>query len=310
MTEAVALPDDNPAKVRVRVPAKINLHLGVGDKRDDGFHELTTVYQAVSLYDEVAVENADTVTVHVTGEGAGTLPLDDRNLAVRAARALAEHAGVAGGVALSIHKRIPLAGGLAGGSADAAATLLACARLWGLPMSRNDLLDVAAGLGSDVPFCLVGAVALGTGHGEVVEPVEAGGTYHWVVAVSDGELSTPLVYIEVDHLREAGSGRYHDDVTDLLAALKTGADADTLGPLLHNDMSDAAVRLRPQLADVLAAGEADGAVASLVSGSGPTVLFLARDEHHGHALAARLRLRGVARRILHVTGPVAGATPW
>ncbi|HIW62616.1 MAG TPA: 4-(cytidine 5'-diphospho)-2-C-methyl-D-erythritol kinase [Candidatus Stackebrandtia excrementipullorum] len=310
MTEAVALPDDNPAKVRVRVPAKINLHLGVGDKRDDGFHELTTVYQAVSLYDEVAVENADTVTVHVTGEGAGTLPLDDRNLAVRAARALAEHAGVAGGVALSIHKRIPLAGGLAGGSADAAATLLACARLWGLPMSRNDLLDVAAGLGSDVPFCLVGAVALGTGHGEVVEPVEAGGTYHWVVAVSDGELSTPLVYTEVDHLREAGSGRYHDDVTDLLAALKTGADADTLGPLLHNDMSDAAVRLRPQLADVLAAGEADGAVASLVSGSGPTVLFLARDEHHGHALAARLRLRGVARRILHVTGPVAGATPW
>ena len=310
MTEAFAIGDPDRTTVRVRVPAKINLHLGVGDKRADGFHDLTTVYQAVSLYDEVVAESADDVSARVTGEGAGALPVDDRNLAVRAARLLAERSGVPCRVRLSIHKRIPLAGGLAGGSADAAAALLACARLWGLALSRADLMEVAAELGSDVPFCLVGSVALGSGHGEVVEPVEAGGTYHWVVAVSEGELSTPMVYGEVDRLREAGVGRYHDDVSELLEALKSGADAMVLGPLLHNDMAEAAVSLRPQLAEVLAAGADDGAVATLVSGSGPTVVFLARDEHHGHALAARLRLRGVARAVHHLTGPVPGAVVW
>lgn len=310
MTEAFAFHDDDPARVRVRVPAKINLHLGVGDKRADGFHDLTTVYQAVSLYDEVVAESADDLSVHVTGEGAGVLPVDERNLAVRAAMSLARRSGVAAHVRLRIHKRIPLAGGLAGGSADAAATLLACARLWALPLSRENLLDVAAELGSDVPFCLLGSVALGSGHGEVVDPVDVRGTYHWVVAVSDGELSTPVVYAEVDRLREAGIGGYHDDVSDLLAALRSGAEAVELGPLLHNDMAEAAVRLRPQLADVLRLGVTDGAVAALVSGSGPTVLFLVRDEHHGHALAARLRLRGIARQIHYVTGPAPGAVLW
>lgn len=308
MSEVAMLRDeDGTVPVRVRVPAKINLHLGVGDRRPDGFHDLTTVYQAISLYDEVIAEPADHCSAEVTGEGAGILPVDERNLAVRAAMLLAGRAGVATGVRLRLHKRIPLAGGLAGGSADAAGTLLACARLWELDLSRDDLVEIAAELGSDVPFCLLGSVALGTGHGERVEQVKAVGQYHWVVAISDGELSTPAVYGEVDRLRDSGIGRYHDDVAPLLAALATGADANQLGPLLHNDMAEAAVEMRPQLAEVLAAGAADGAVATLVSGSGPTVLYLARDEHHGHALAARLRLRGLARQVHYVTGPVAGA---
>ncbi|GAA4916431.1 4-diphosphocytidyl-2-C-methyl-D-erythritol kinase [Stackebrandtia albiflava] len=308
MTEAVLQRDDARDWVRVRVPAKINLHLGVGDLRPDGFHDLTTVYEAVSLYDEVVAVPSQEVTAEVVGEGAGILPGDERNLAVRAARSLAERYGVASGVRLRLLKRIPLAGGLAGGSADAAAALEACARLWRLPVGRDALVEVAAGLGSDVPFCLLGGVALGTGHGERVSPVAAAGTRHWVVAVSEGELSTPAVYAEVDRLRETGVGRCHDDVSALLAALAEGADAERLGGLLHNDMTDAAISLRPQLGEVLAAGDADGAVRSLVSGSGPTVLFLARDGHHAQALAARLRLRGVARQVHHVTGPVPGVT--
>ncbi|MFD0556850.1 4-diphosphocytidyl-2-C-methyl-D-erythritol kinase [Stackebrandtia endophytica] len=309
MTEVAILREDRdgPAPVRVRVPAKINLHLGVGDRRPDGFHDLTTVYQAVSLYDEVIAEPAGHWSAEVTGEGAGVLPVDERNLAVRAALLLANRAGVPAAVRLRLHKRIPLAGGLAGGSADAAGTLLACARLWELDLTRDELVEIAADLGSDVPFCLLGSVALGTGHGERVEPVDAVGQYHWVVAVADGELSTPAVYGEVDRLRDNGIGRYHDEVAPLLSVLAAGGDADRLGPLLHNDMAEAAVSLRPGLAEVLAAGASDGAVATLVSGSGPTVLYLARDEHHGHALAARLRLRGLARQIHYVTGPVAGA---
>ena len=298
--------------VRVRVPAKINLHLGVGDRRPDGYHELTTVYQAIGLHDEITVGDADRPGVHVevTGTGAELVPVDENNLAVAAVRLLAEHAGVVPAVRLAIHKRIPVAGGLAGGSADAAGALLATTRLWRLPLDRPALLALAARLGSDVPFCLVGGTALGTGHGEVVTEVPTASTgWHWVVVAADGSLSTPAVYRELDRLRDNGIGAYSADVSELRAALLSGG-ADALAPLLRNDMTEAAVSLRPGLREVLAAGEADGAVAALVSGSGPTVLLLAHDEHHAAALAGRMRLRGLARDALVATGPVQGAHLW
>lgn len=294
--------------VRVRAPAKINLHLGVGDRRDDGYHELTTVYQAISLYDEVIVSTADVdgVTCEVDGAFAAEVPTDSTNLAVAAVELLAAEAGVTPSVNVKVRKRIPVAGGLAGGSADGAAALLAAAHLWELNVDRAELLRHAAKLGSDVPFCLMGNTALGVGHGEQVAPVADNGMYHWVVATADTQLSTPEVYREVDRLRAAGDGRYSDDVTELSAALRDG-NVRTLAAALRNDMSQAALSLRPQLREVLTAGMADGALAALVSGSGPTTLFLTRDEHHANALAGRLRLRQVTAGVLVATGPVQGA---
>lgn len=301
--------DDEPADaVRVRVPAKINLHLGVGDRRLDGFHDLTTVYQAISLYDEVTVSTGRRpgVAVGVSGADADLVPRDDDNLAVRAVKLLGAHAGIDIAVSVGLHKRIPIAGGLAGGSANAAGALLAAARLWQLSIDRTQLLKLAAELGSDVPFCLLGETALGTGHGEAVTEVPSGGPYHWVVATADGRLSTPKVYAEVDRLRDNGIGAYSDDVTGMLAALRTG-DAQNLADWLRNDMTEAAISLRPQLREILDAGTEDGALAALVSGSGPTTLFLARDSHHANALAARLRLRRLAAEVHVASGPVQGA---
>ena len=292
--------------VRARVPAKINLHLGVSDVRPDGYHRLRTVYQAISVYDELIVKNAPTLRMSLTGEGEGELPLDDDNLVIRAARALAEEHGVTAGADIQLHKRIPLAGGLAGGSADAAGALLACARLWGVDVDTASLAAIGARLGSDIPFCLYGGNALGTGHGERIESLPVGATLHWVVAVADGQLSTPRVYSELDYLRAAGVGEYHGDTDALVTELRVG-DAESVAPLLHNDMQAAAIGLRPAIAEVLDVGLADGALAGMVSGSGPTVLLLARDDHHAHALAGRVRLRGVARDVLTAHGPVQGA---
>ncbi|ADD40719.1 4-(cytidine 5'-diphospho)-2-C-methyl-D-erythritol kinase [Stackebrandtia nassauensis] len=302
MTGALAF-DDGSQAVRVRVPAKINLHLGVGDRRADGYHDLTTVYQGISLYDEVTVIAGQQpgVRVEVFGDDAEAVPLGTDNLAVKAVLALGEEFGVAPAVTVRIAKRIPIAGGLAGGSADAAAALVACSRLWGMPFTDR-LVKVAAGLGSDVPFCLSGGTALGTGHGERVEEVTANGRYHWVVATADGQLSTPAVYAEVDRLRESGIGSYSSAVTELLEALRTGR-AEELAPQLRNDMTEAAMSLRPQLREILTAGADDGALAALLSGSGPTTLFLARDVHHATALAGRLRMRRLAREVHCVHAP-------
>ncbi|MGY0233278.1 4-(cytidine 5'-diphospho)-2-C-methyl-D-erythritol kinase [Longispora urticae] len=293
--------------VRVRVPAKINMHLGVGPLRDDGYHDLTTVYQAISLYDDVHAHRSDTLALTIDGEGAGTLPLDDDNLAVRAVRALAAHTGLPAHARLHITKSIPVAGGLAGGSADCAATLVACDALWGTGLSRDELASIAATLGSDIPFLVLGGTALGTGRGEQVNPVLAAGTWHWVVGVAAGGLSTPAVYREIDRLRELGTAPDPAGSADLLLAALRQPDPEVLAAVLVNDLQAAAVSLRPQLRATLRAGLDEGALAALVSGSGPTCLYLARDAEHANALAASLTSRGVCRTVRTAHGPVAGA---
>jgi 4-diphosphocytidyl-2-C-methyl-D-erythritol kinase len=296
--------------VRVRVPAKINLHLSVGPRRADGYHELETVYHAISLYDEVTAERSDRLDVTVTGEGADVLPTDDRNLATRAATALADALDVAPAVRLTIRKQIPLSGGLAGGSADAAATLVACDALWAGGLSRDELAALAAGLGSDVPFLIPGGTALGTGRGEIVSPVLATGTWHWVVAVANSGLSTPRVYAELDRLRETGAvpAQPAGEPDELLAALRQH-DPKVLAAALANDMQPAALALRPALHGTLTAGTEEGALAALVSGSGPSCVFLAADADHATAIAARLTSRGVCRTVRTAHGPVRGAAP-
>lgn len=293
--------------VTVRVPAKVNLQLSVGPVRDDGYHDLVNVFHAVSLFDEVTAVPADELTVTVHGPAG--VPTGPDNLAARAAALLAEHAGVRPGVALHIRKDIPVAGGMAGGSADAAAALLACDMLWDLGLDRDTLLELGAGVGSDVPFALVGGTAVGLGRGERLTGVEVVGEFHWVFGVADGGLSTPAVYAECDRMRAAGE---HDDgwprvSDDLMAALKTG-DAHGLGRALRNDLQPAALSLRPSLRAALAAGAEAGALGSLVSGSGPTCAFLAASLDHSADLAAALNASGRFAAVRLARGPVAGAT--
>lgn len=296
-------------EVTVRAPAKINLHLGVGTVRPDGFHPLATAYQAISLFSTVtarpAAEWAITCTSS-TGIDVAGVPLDETNLALRAARLLAEHAGVDQPVALEVDKGIPVAGGLAGGSADGAAALRACDALWGLDLPDAQMLELAAELGSDVPFGLVGGSAAGHGRGELVEPLVDAGRYDWVVLTFDEGMSTPRVYGEFDALHAGVAVPDPQIPPALLDALAAGS-ATALAQALGNDLQPASLRLRPALADPLTAGTTgdDGALAALVSGSGPTCLFLCADPHHAARVAARLADHG---RVHHAHGPVPGAT--
>jgi 4-diphosphocytidyl-2-C-methyl-D-erythritol kinase len=293
-------------RVTVRAPAKLNLHLSVGRRRTDGYHDLTTVYQAVGLYDELDATPSDALTVTVAGEGAENVPTDSSNLAVRAAALLGMETGRSPSVALTLRKGIPVAGGCAGGSADAAAALVACDALWGTGMSRADLTKLAARLGSDVPFALHGGTALGTGRGELLTPVLGHGAYSWVLALVDGGLSTPDVYAELDRQRDHGPVGVVSDPATVLTALRSG-DAVALGRALTNDLQPAAIALRPPLRMLLDTGADLGALGSMISGSGPTVAFLARSDDHAVALAAALAGQGVCRSVRRADGPVPGA---
>jgi 4-diphosphocytidyl-2-C-methyl-D-erythritol kinase len=292
--------------VTVRAPGKVNLELKVGPRRPDGFHELATVFMAVGLHDEVTVVPADDWSVVVHGPYASRVPTDASNLALRAARMLAAQVGVDEPVTVVIHKEIPVSGGMAGGSADAAGTLLACDHLWGLGLPRDDLLETAAELGSDVPFVLTGGIAVGSGRGERLAPVLARGTYHWVLAVSDTGLSTPAVYAECDRLRGRAHVAQPEPSADMMTALRSG-DVDALGAVLTNDLSDAAISLQPDLGEVLVAGLEYGAVGGVVSGSGPTVAFLTESPEAALDLCVSLSAAGVAGEVRRAKGPVHGA---
>jgi 4-diphosphocytidyl-2-C-methyl-D-erythritol kinase len=293
-------------RVVVRAPAKVNLHLSVGPLRRDGYHDLTTVFAALSLVDELTATPSDGLSVEVEGEGAADVPRDGTNLAWRAAALLAEHTGRAPDVALRLRKEIPVAGGCAGGSADAAAALVACDALWGTGMTREGLAALGARLGSDVPFALHGGTALGTGRGERLTPVLGRGAFSWVLALSDGGLSTPRVYAELDRQRAARPAGAGVDPSAVLAALRRG-DAPELGRALHNDLQPAALSLAPHLRTVLDTGRALGALGAVVSGSGPTVALLAGDPAEADDLAASLAGEGVCRAVRRAEGPAAGA---
>ncbi|HEX5115927.1 MAG TPA: 4-(cytidine 5'-diphospho)-2-C-methyl-D-erythritol kinase [Pseudonocardiaceae bacterium] len=298
-----------PTPVTVRVPAKVNLHLAVGDRRPDGYHNLTTVFQALSLTDEVVVAATEDPGVEVTGEGAAAVPAGKDNLAWRAVEALADHVGrdpADSLVKVLIRKAIPVAGGMAGGSADAAATLVGLAALWKLEIGRDELATVAARLGSDVPFMLHGGTALGTGRGEQLVPVLTRHTFHWVIALDRRGLRTPEVYGELDRLRDDGRPQRTGDVEPVLEALASG-DPRQLALLLGNDLQAAAVSLRPALRRTLRAGVAAGALAGLVSGSGPTCAFLCSDGDSAVRVAAELAGAGVCRTVRVASGPVPGA---
>ncbi len=297
------------ASVTARAPAKINLQLSVGSLRPDGFHGLATIFHAVSLYDDVTATSATGLTVSMVaapGISLSGVPTDVSNLAARAALLLAEHTGHAADVHLAVHKGIPVAGGMAGGSADAAAALVACDALWGTGLRGTQLHALAARLGSDVPFALMGGTAVGMGRGEHLTEALARGRFEWVLALARGGLSAPAVYAECDRLR-AGRVLPEPRVDDaLMAALRSG-NATALGPALSNDLQAPACSLLPRLRVTLEIGTDYGALGALVSGSGPTVAFLARDTEHALDLAAVLEASGICAAVRRASGPAAGA---
>lgn len=317
--ESRSLPKDHetavtpvPASVVVRTPGKINVSLKVGPPRPDGYHSVASVYLAVSLFEEVTAtaEPGDAIRLTVSDPdrrvSVAGIPLDERNLAARAARAVAARSGrTEAGVHLHIAKRVPVAGGMGGGSADAAAALVACNELWQAGLSGTELAELAAELGADVPFALLGGAAAGLGVGDRLTPVPAPHRLHWVLVPAAYGLSTPQVYAAVDSLRADTAVPEPEEVEpQILAALAAGNTAALAGVLV-NDLQPAALRLAPELEPVLAAGLRLGALAGMVSGSGPTLAFLASDEAHAHALAASLRGRG--HSALAVYGPAEGA---
>ncbi|QIY55921.1 4-(cytidine 5'-diphospho)-2-C-methyl-D-erythritol kinase [Streptomyces sp. RPA4-5] len=306
MTDTTDTTDTTAASVTVRVPAKVNVQLAVGAARPDGFHDLANVFLAVGLYDEVTATPADTLRITAEGHDVDQIPLDRTNLAARAAELLAARHGIEPKVHLHIRKDIPVAGGMAGGSADAAGALLACDALWSTGASRDELLSICAELGSDVPFSLVGGAALGRGRGELLTPLAVGGTFHWVFAVAEGGLSTPAVYGEFDRLTTGMDVPEPEAAPELLAALEAG-DATALASTLANDLQPAALSLRPSLTATLEAGSAAGALAALVSGSGPTTAFLVKDAEAAQHVAGALMASGTCRQVRVADSPAVGA---
>lgn len=297
--------------VHVKAPGKINVFLKVGAQLDDGYHDVAIAYQAVSVYEEVRVSASD--DFHVTVGGSVELsrvPTDGANIAIKAARLLAAKTGYRGGASIEIGKHVPVTGGMGGGSADAAATLLACDALWGTELPRDEMLDLARKLGADVPFALTGGTAIGTGRGDELSPALAQGSFQWVLALADFGLSTPEVYAELDRHRE----RHAQDIfpvdprpsvdTDVLQALRAG-DPAMLAAAMHNDLQAAALHLQPSLTEVIELGEHNGALAGIVSGSGPTVAFLAADLDA--ALELQVALSAARLNVVRATGPVHGA---
>jgi len=295
--------------VTVRVPAKVNLQLSVGPREADGFHNVVTVYQAISIFDDITVtftEAKTGVSISVTGDQTHGVPTDENNLAAKAIALLSKEYDLDIDVHVEIKKSIPVAGGMAGGSADAAATIVAIDYLYSLGMSREEMSEIAAQLGSDVPFMLSGGTAIGTGHGEMLTAALSRGTYHWVFALSSVGLSTPAVYRECDRLRSE-SQIAEPQTNELLMQALLAADPKAVGAHLVNDLQAAACSLRPALRLVLDVGQEYGALGALVSGSGPTVAFLVADEEAGLDLAVALTSSGVVGSVARAYGPVAGA---
>ena len=292
--------------VTVQVPAKVNLQLSVGPKEADGYHEVATVFQAISLFDNVKVAAADQFSIIVSGDYTNGVPLDQSNLVYKAIELMADKFDTDKNLEISIEKSIPVAGGMAGGSADAAAVLLGIDQLYRLGLSKDELGEIARKLGSDVPFMLHGGTAVGRGHGDEITPALSRGNYHWVIAVSSTGLATPAVYAECDRLRTGLDIKAPTLNDELLQALLSG-DATRVGKSLSNDLQSAACSIRPALRLILDTGQEYGALGGVVSGSGPSVAFLVADEDHSLDLAVALTSSGVVGSVARAEGPVTGA---
>ena len=298
--------------VTASAPGKTNLFFAVGPLLPDGFHDVASIYLALDLREEVTVSPAAEWSVSVSGnvsvEQLAAVPTGPENLVVKAAKRVAELAGSdAQPVAFAIDKHVPVAGGMGGGSADAAAALVAVDSLWCTGVSSR--LVETVDLGADVPFAVTGGIAIGLGRGEQLTQITDVPQINLVLVTSDEGLSTPAVYKRLDELRaargidpaEAPEARVAEE---LILALKSG-DAVKIAGLLKNDLQEAALDLRPDLQQTIDAGLAAGALTGFVSGSGPTVAFLVADANASEEIAQKLHARG--HNAIATAGPAAGA---
>lgn len=296
-----------PSSVVTRVPGKINLQLSVGPLQRDGYHPVATVFQAVSIFDDVKIALSDKSGISInSAKSDERLPLDNNNLAFKAAQLMAKKFDISDGIEITLNKEIPIAGGMAGGSADAGATIVGIDALFSLGLKRNEMEKIGSELGADIPFTISGGTAIGTGRGDQITPVLSRGSYSWVLALSSSGLSTPAVYNECDRLRE-GLQVAPPHVSDSLMHALSAGDAVALGKALSNDLQPAACSLKPALRLILDVGLDYGALGGLVSGSGPTVAFLAENEDHALDLVVALTSSGVVGNVVRASGPVPGA---
>ena len=293
-------------QVSVRVPGKINLQLSVGPLQRDGYHEVATVFQSVSLFDELTISESDGDGIEIAAEGKSAIPLGKENLAYKAADLMRKKFDISTGLLIKIKKEIPIAGGMAGGSANAGATIVGIDALFSLGLKRDEMERIGGEIGADVPFTISGGTAIGTGRGDQITPVLSRGSYNWVLALSSSGLSTPAVYKECDRLRE-GLDISKPHVSDSLLHSLSQGDAKALGKSLTNDLQAAACSLKPALRLILDVGLDYGALGGIVSGSGPTVAFLAENEDHALDLVVALTSSGVVGNVIRVAGPVPGA---
>ena len=334
-----------PLSVTAVAHGKINLHLGVSDLREDGYHDLHTIFQSVSLEEKVRLElvaSGEEETMTVSGHDAHLVPTDRSNLAWRAVEAVqelvrealarkpveSETAGQTGvdsapeipRVSIHIDKGVPVAGGMAGGSADAAAALVAAVEFYferhpdtrHLPTPDANVQHmIACALGADVPFCVLGGTALGVGRGDELVTVMANGPFHWALATDKRGLSTPKVFGQLDTQREQiAAGERPDvragDTEPLMHALISG-DAEQLAPTLINDLQAPAISLMPSLRETLLAAKEAGALAAIVSGSGPTIAMLCRDAEHAVDVATAVSVAGKASATTTCSSPAGPA---
>lgn len=253
----------------VKAYAKINLVLDVLGTRDDGYHELETVMQTLELHDTIQLAPAPGITLQVEG---AELPAGPGNLAYRAAFLLRERTGCRKGVVIRLQKRIPLAAGLAGGSADAAAVLRGLNRLWRLDLDEHRLGELAAEIGSDVPFCLRGGTALCRGRGEIVIPLPPLPQTCVVLVKPSFGVGTAEVYRRYDHL----AAPRRPDCDTMLAAVRR-SDIAGVAAHLGNALEQVTLGMHPELAVIKEELAATGALGTLMSGSGPTVFGLYAD---------------------------------
>jgi 4-diphosphocytidyl-2-C-methyl-D-erythritol kinase len=294
-------------EVTAVAPAKINLALRVGRRRADGYHPLKTLFHAIDLTDRVTVRAATRNGVSVSGVDASEVPADSSNLASQAAELMRRFTGRRDAVRIRIKKAIPMAGGLAGGSADAAAALVGINQLWSLGLSHRKLTELGAVLGSDVPFALHGANAIGHGRGEALTAMPSTGQLHWAIVTSREGISTPEVFARFDAMIERSPLEAPPPIpTGLIDAVRRG-DVATVGHHLINDLQGAILALRPELADVMAAAKSVGALGAIISGSGPSVACLAESAAGAAQLAADLTEIYPDNPVLVATGPASGA---
>ncbi|MBE6546770.1 MAG: 4-(cytidine 5'-diphospho)-2-C-methyl-D-erythritol kinase [Ruminococcaceae bacterium] len=273
--------------------AKINLHLDMTGRMANGYHRVETVMQTVSLYDEVTVTLTEDGTLCASCAITG-VPTDEKNIAVRAAALFLGRIGASEGVRIHIEKQIPMAAGMAGGSADAAATLRCLNRLYGEPLTVAELCELGATLGADVPFCIMGGTAYADGRGDRLHPFPAMPDCHIVCACEGEGVSTPWAYRLLDSLydnfEEGGSYRPVD--TDGLKQALTCGTLTEIARSLYNIFETPILRERPVAAELRSLLLENGAVGAMMSGSGPSVFGLFDSECAAENAAEALRQKG------------------